>query len=282
MEAEASGSKLNLFTGLFLISGLLLLYYAYRYLYTPENVLTKVIVEGRITVDKIPEKLPEIPMPLEGGEYTVNTWVYVKSLNLNYNKRKHILELKGNNFSTLLIGLGAFTNSLMVRVHTQDPSSAMTNPAAAGSVTGGAPTATNNPTLTSLTAAKVDSMFQPLAMDDTMTNASPMCDLPEIDLQRWVLITVVLSGRTTDVYLDGKLVRSCVAGSYYRVDPTGVRAVLMGRGGFDGEMASVNVANYAMNPGQIYRMYSAGPEGASMNIVDLVSSIFTPKMTTNA
>ena len=39
---------------------------------------------------------------------------------------------------------------------------------------------------------------------------SHMCDLTDIDLQRWINITVSVNGRIVDVYYDGKLARSCV------------------------------------------------------------------------
>ena len=272
--AANSGSKLNLFTGLFLVAGLILIYYAYRYLYTSEDVLMKVLVTKKINTP--PTSLPAIPQPLEGGEYTATTWVYINSLNKNYNRRKHIFELRGNAFSTLLIGLGAFSNTLLVRVHTQDPTAMATSPAP----TQGAGTTAGPATLSaakgnvSLNSAQVDSFFAPMTTEDTMTDAQPMCDLPEIDLQRWVMVTVVLSGRTTDVYLDGKLARSCTNASYYRSDPTGVKAVVLDRGGFDGYVAGTAVANYAMNPGEIYRLYSSGPQGLGQGVITSIKTFF--------
>lgn len=269
----AGGSKLNLFTGLFLVAGLLLIYYAYRYLYTSENVLMKVLISGKSSAP--PATLPEIPMPLEGGEYTVTTWVYINSLNKNFNRRKHIIELRGNAFSTLLVGLGAFKNTLMVRVHTQDPTAFSAAPASAGGTAGPAALQGTN-TNVSLRATQVEGMFQPLATDDSLLDNAPQCDLPEIDLQRWVMVTVTLNGRTTDVYLDGKLARSCVSPSYYRVDPTGVKPVVMGFGGFDGFVAGTGVANYAMNPGEIYRLYSTGPMGLGQDWISWALSIVEP------
>jgi hypothetical protein len=268
MEApltNAPKSNVNLFTGLFLIAGLLLIYYAYRYLYTASNVLVQVIISDKISAPPT-TTLPTIPQPLEGGEYTVNSWVYISSMNKNYNTCKHIFELKGAAFSTLLIGLGAFHNNLMVRVHTKDPMSLGGNPGAANS--GGPASLQGSQGDTSLTPAEIDSLFAPMTNNNGLLNtANQVCDLPDIDLQRWVLVTVVMSGRTTDVYLDGKLSRSCVSKSYYRVDPTGVKPVFLDRGGFDGYVAGTTVANYAMNPGEIYRTYSAGPTGGNKDII---------------
>jgi hypothetical protein len=113
-----------------------------------------------------------------------------------------------------------------------------------------------------------------MAMDDDLL-PPPICDLPEIDLQRWTMITVVLSGRTIDVYLDGKLARSCTSSSYYKVDPTGVVMNLVDRGGFDGYIGNTMAGAYSMNPDEIYRAYLSGPQGSSMDIFSWISSIFT-------
>ena len=88
------------------------------------------------------------------------------------------------------------------------------------------------------------------------------------------MLTVVLSGRTIDVYIDGKLRRSCMSPSYYKVDPTGVKLKIAGRGGFDGYIGVTSVGTYSMNPDEIYREYLSGPNGSSLNIISWIKSIF--------
>ena len=101
-----------------------------------------------------------------------------------------------------------------------------------------------------------------------------MCDIEEIDLQRWVMISVVLSGRTVDVYIDGKLRRSCASSTYYQVDPTGVSISMLENGGFDGYVGNTNVGATAMNPDEIYSMYLSGPGGSSYNVLSWFASVF--------
>jgi hypothetical protein len=112
-------------------------------------------------------------------------------------------------------------------------------------------------------------------MDDSLIDTPPLCDLPDIDMQRWMMVSIVLSGRTIDVYLNGKLKRSCVAPSHFKVDPTGVSPVLCDKGGFDGHIAGVGVSNYAFNPEQIYKLYLSGPEGSTWDFGKWVRSLFT-------
>lgn len=333
MDTPAQNSGTSTFGFLsivYVLVGLTAIYFLYRFLYTPVNSTGVVITSGQRPANSIIDKFPAVPTPYEGGEYSVNTWIYVSSYNTNLNNRKHLFELRGTYFSTLLIGLGAFKNTLFVRTHTESaegfqnkPSSVMANalskllPAKLqsgitvegfargsghrGSGHRGSGTEdeirrqldndvynsdesdndnyrgkrhrrrrhthdTDPPyadTIGHLSADRVAEMFEPLAMDDVLLDTPPICDLTEIDLQRWTMVTVVLSGRTIDVYVDGKLSRSCVADSYYKVDPTKVKPIMTDYGGFDGYTGTTTVANYAMNPDEIYRAYLSGPESGN-------------------
>jgi hypothetical protein len=239
--------------------GLVAIYYLYNFVTRTTSVKsTDILVQDTQGTLKM-TNLPALPSIYEGGECAVSMWVYINSYNVNRNRRKHIFEIAGTSFSTLLIGLGAFKNTLIVRTHSKDFD---------GTILG--TSTTPNPTQTpgseeatrmdgSLRPSDLTSMFQPLALDDSLLDASPTCDLPEVDMQRWTFITVALSGRTIDVYLDGKLARSCVTKSYYKVDPTGVKAKLLEYGGFDGRISKVVVYNNGISSNDIYRVYKKGP-----------------------
>jgi len=265
-------SSFGLMTVIYLVVGLVSIYYLYRYLYTPTESKTLVLVGGKREADTSPEKIPKLPTPYEGGEYSFNTWIYISSLNKNLNTLKHIFEINGENFSTLLVALGAFNNTLIVRTHTkgvegfQATSGAGSGPSA-GSGPGATPTVSATPPNAALSPGDLSktamtSLLKPMAMNDELLTTPAICDLPEIDMQRWTMVSVVLSGRTIDVYLDGKLSRSCMGASYFKVDPTGVNPLITAHGGFDGYIGQTTVGNYAMNPDEIYRNYLSGPEGA--------------------
>jgi len=293
----------------FVVAGLAAIYFLYSFIFTSSGVEAVTIVPSKMAATAAPATIPSIPMIYEGGEYTFNTWLYVNSYNRNMNKRKHIFELKGDSFSTLLVGLGAMKNTLVVRTHYKDlgeiPSAAAETPAAetpetetpAGETPAAETPAAETPAGTAiiqgftsrivenfvensegsdtgeLSATTVDSMFSSMVTADTLLPL-PKCDLATIDLQRWVMVTVVLSGRTIDVYYDGKLERSCITDSYYKVDPNGVKAVVCDRDGFDGYISGMSVAGYAMNPDEIYRLYLSGPEGGTSNLLGWATSLF--------
>lgn len=299
MDPSASGSAtlgMSALTIGFVILGLVVIFYMYTYIYKNAQFSGSVLVPNKIS-GRTPPTLPNSYMlPTEGGEYTVNAWVYINSFNSNMNTPKHIFEIKGAKFSTLLIALGAFKNTLMVRTHTADPGQS-TSGGSGGSVSAftdfteltgptnetpdnSVPTSTTPPNVEGfanndrLTPSVLTDLFKPKAANDSLMITPPPCDLPEIDLQRWTLVTVVLSGRTTDVYLDGKLARSCGNSSYFKVDPAGTSVKLLQNGGFDGHLGQTSVANYGMNPDEIYKTYLSGPEGSPLDIIKWIEALF--------
>jgi Concanavalin A-like lectin/glucanases superfamily len=291
MDARTvAGPRISGFVMLALvILGLTAVYYLSQWLYGTKNLVGTTLIDGQIPANTPPAKVGAPPKIYEGGELSISFWTYIANYKADLGKRKHIVELGGSNFSTILIGLGAFKNTLLVRTHTKGvgamgSSTTMIGAAAPTVTTAAAATATVAPFQdmpnkdTTLLATEVAGMFQPMTMDDSVAGGAanqPMCDLPEIDLQRWVLVTVVMSGRTLDVYLDGKLQRSCMLPNYFKVDNSSpIVAKILQYGGFDGYLSRMNMYNFALNPDQVYRMYMAGPSGTVGDIGSWFSSLF--------
>jgi hypothetical protein len=248
------------------VASLVVVYYVYGFITTKPGPTPTMIVGSQMSATTAPPASSSVPAPFEGGDYTISFWVYINSYNVNRNSRKHIISIGGSNFSTVLIALGAFKNNLVVRTHSRDSSSSSYKPVdpagqrgnASGSPSGTTPS--SQPAVDgSLTKSDVDTLLAPMALDDSILNESAVCDLKTIDFQRWVQVTVILSGRTIDVYMDGKLSRSCITASYFKVDPSGVKATLLGNGGFDGYLSKIQLINQALNPSDIYQLYTAGP-----------------------
>jgi hypothetical protein len=274
MENSGGSVVFGAMSVLLTAAGLVAIYFLYDFLYSGSSSNMTVLVPNRHTATEMVKDPAKVPPIFEGGEYSFSTWVYISSYMRNQNKVKHIFQLKGDHFSTLLVGLGGSRNSVVVRVHTADVADNFQG--APNKPTEGFYTTTTVAETPDLGGEQVEALFA--AMADTTSSSSdvqPMCDLAEIDLQRWVHLAVVISGRTIDVYLDGKLARSCVANSYFKADPTGVKAVICDKGGFDGYITGLSVANYSMNPGEIYRTYISGPEGTTNNALKWFGSLFT-------
>jgi hypothetical protein len=239
------------------ILGAVALYYLYKYVYGVEGLAGQSLITTAIAGNtKTKPALYTIPPIYEGGEYTISFWVYVTGFKDQAGLNKHILEIRGSDYSTIVAGLGAHKNKLMVRVNTA----------------GTAPLSGR----TSLTTAEVSSLFKTTQVPSGLLEQDmELCDLPEVDLQRWVCFAIVLNGRTCDLYMDGKLARSCVLPGPFKVDPKGYQMKLLDFDGFDGYLSDVTCYQFALNPDQAYRIYMAGPsDTAATGFLAWLKSIF--------
>jgi hypothetical protein len=182
------------------------------------------------------------------------------------------LSIGGPNFDTIRIYLGGYKPTLSVRLQTKDIGG-VNNTVPSGATAQNTMATSSN--VESLSKATQNAVFNILQSDASLLDSSPLCDLPAIDLQRWVNITVSVDGKTVDVYMDGKLSRSCVLPSFYKVDAGGYSAYLLSYGGFGGQISTTNVYDSALNPEEVYKNYMAGPEPIT-NIGSWLWSFFSP------
>ena len=240
-----------------IVLGLIGLYYLYQYLFggaTTGNTYTvlsntrSAVFDQSTSITVTSDKLPSI---YEGGEFTISTWIYVNNWSYRQGFNKPIITIGGHNFDIIRVYLGGYKPSLNIRLHT-----------------GG-----ND----NLHAKTKDKVFNELQSGADLLDGSQICDLPEVDLQRWVSITVSVNGKTVDVYYDGKLARSCVLPSFYKVDAGGYSARLLEYGGFGGQISTTSVYDYALNPEQVYKIYMSGPEPTT-NILSLIGSFIAPRI----
>ena len=254
----------------FAILALVGLYYLYQYVFGSNGM------EGKTILTAIKPANPDksyvtfadaLPAIYEGGEFSVNTWIYINDYSINRGRNKAVVLLGGSSFSTLAVFLGPYKNSLNVRVHTKNGTAVPTGNVAAG------PAGDSSDDLSKTT---LTSLFSNTQLDSSLTSTSRPCDIPAVDMQRWIQVTVCLNNKTCDVYLDGKLARSCVLPSFYKVDKSNLALTLGDYGGFGGFISNTSAYNYALNPEQVWRLYMAGP-GPQYSITDYIKSLFDPK-----
>ena len=91
------------------------------------------------------------------------------------------------------------------------------------------------------------------------TYASPNegCDIKNIPLQKWVHIGYVLNNRTVDMYIDGKLERSCVLRGVPKLNDS--ELIVCDNNGFFGKISNLVYYRYALKPEDIHNIYSNGP-----------------------
>jgi hypothetical protein len=278
MDAITNLSPIRRIVSLLLtIAGLVGLYYLYQYLFASTTGNTYLLVskdQSARIINPITITSDKLPAIFEGGEFTVSTWIYINDWSYHRGNNKSILSIEGSNFDIIRIYLGSYKPSLSVRLHTKEASSVPMN-VSGNQSSSGSGSMWSSQTSDSLDKDSRDSTFNTLQSESGLLDGSPMCDLPEIELQRWVCITVAVNGKTVDVYYDGKLARSCVLPTFYKVDASGYSAKLLGYGGFGGQISRTTMYDVALNPEQVYKIYMAGPEPIT-SIGDWFSSFFAP------
>ena len=256
---------------IFVILSLVALYYLYQFLFGPTGL------EGKNVLFSVKGANPDkpyvtfadgLPALYEGGEYTINGWIYINDYSVNRGMNKPVFMLGGTTFKTLAVYLGPYKNSLQVRVHTKQ--------GGAGVVSAASQTPSPGAESDSLTKDAITSLFGTMQQESSLLNITRPCDISSIDLQKWIQVTICLNNKTCDVYLDGKLARSCVLPSFYKVDKSNLALSICDYKGFGGFVSNVSAYNYALNPEQVWRLYMAGP-GPQYGFLDYLKSLFDPK-----
>lgn len=90
------------------------------------------------------------------------------------------------------------------------------------------------------------------------THTEPFkCTVSDLPLQRWTLITTGLQGRTLDIYIDGKLARTCALPMIPATNKCNTMHVTP-NGGFAGWTAKA-VIGTIISPQSAFNMYKTGP-----------------------
>jgi len=276
------------------------IYFIYQFLYGSKAFVTNLINEGKMLNALEPASAisnQRIPNIYEGGKCSINFWIYINKFDTG--TRKHLIEIGPNNmnnsnFSTILVALAATTPTLLVRVDTLgngptfdnsggnfgivDCSGSLSDCSGSNTITKGSHKGFTQITDTNIlnkmkdNSLKLDIMnqfFQPFTSIDenSIVNSSATCDLKDIEMQTYFNICIVLSGKTLDIYTQGKLRKTCVYNNFFKVDPAGVTLrSLQSRGefrGFNGEIGRIQVFNTELTPDEIYKNYMAGQNGSS-------------------
>jgi hypothetical protein len=258
---------------IFVVLSLVALYYLYQFLFGPTGL------EGKTVLNSVKDASPDkpyvtfadgLPALYEGGEYSVNAWIYINDYSVNRGLNKPIFTLGGTSFLTLAVYLGPYKNTLQVRVHTKQATPGTTGLASQN------PSPKDSEVTDDLSSTVVKMMFGNLQQENSILYTPRACDITSVDLQKWVQISVCLNNKTCDVYMDGKLARSCVLPGFYKVDKSNLALAVCDYKGFGGYVSNVSAYNYALNPEQVWRLYMSGP-GPQYGFVDYIKSMFDPK-----
>lgn len=87
------------------------------------------------------------------------------------------------------------------------------------------------------------------------------CPVANVPIQRWCNILISAYGRTLDLYLDGKLVRTCVLPGVAKIDST-APVYITPMGGFSGWTSRFQYWPESSDPQKAWNVYKAGYGGS--------------------
>ena len=211
-----------------------------------------------------------------GLEYTISAWMYIEDWNYNYGKFKHVLHLGYP---------GAFTPSPGVWLHPTKPSLIIhhnTQGNLAGSLNpnnlGGEVTPGNDADIADVNAeaGEVASFTNPSNKTfkqslegfyageeegytvDLNTRIGEF-NVEEIKVQRWIHLALVLQNKTLDVYINGRLRKSCTFEFVPRLPKDANRHMFINQGGgYHGIISDVYYNNRALSAVGVNSLYNKG------------------------
>jgi len=86
------------------------------------------------------------------------------------------------------------------------------------------------------------------------------CNVANVPIQRWVNLIISVYGRSLDVYIDGKLVKTCLLPGVANINNSS-DVYITPAGGFDGWTSKFEYYPNSLNPQQAYNIYTKGYGG---------------------
>ena len=98
----------------------------------------------------------------------------------------------------------------------------------------------------------------------TQTSSVPhTCNIKNFPLQKWINLVISLQNQTLDIYLDGKLHKTCVLAGVPKINSESP-VYITPKGGFNGWTSNFQYWDEASNPQQVYNIYKQGYGGGAL------------------
>ena len=218
----------NLRTVLGLVFIVVIIYFIYNYFTSMTFHLSKLEPGNK----QIVIKGSSLPISPGSANYAYSIWFNVNDWGVDLSKSKHLLVRGNNGVFNPSITLAPYENNINIDVTTYPTSKSPPFAPPAG-----------------------EKSSLPAPTQGTTTHP---CTITNFPLQKWVNLIVSLNGRTLDIYMDGKLARTCVLPGVAKVDANADINVTPG-GGFDGFTSNLQYFAHPLNPQESYNIYKEGP-----------------------
>ena len=219
-----------------------LLYIVVKYVISDVNTLTGLV--SAQTMQKIEaSNLASSSSAGATSNYSYSIWFYIDDWNVKYGEPKVVFGRMASEVDKTqpcpLVSLAPLENNIIVAL-------AIYPGLDTAPIEGDATTSTS--TSTSTTDSTVVSIHK--------------CMVANVPIQKWVNLLISTYGRTLDIYIDGKLVRTCVLPGVARIESS-TPVYITPNGGFSGWTAKFQYWPESCDPQKAWNIYKSG-YGASM------------------
>ena len=95
-------------------------------------------------------------------------------------------------------------------------------------------------------------------LDINESSKTKICKIRNVPLQKWVNMIISFNNRTIDIYMNGKLVKTCILEYPPSIDQTEDIVITPGSKGFDGKTSKFKFWGSPMDPQKAWYTYSDG------------------------
>jgi hypothetical protein len=215
---------MNFVTILWILLLLLIIYTVIRYFMSKSNTLTSLASATQMqTID-----YSSLANPNNSNNFTFSVWMYINDWNYKYGEVKTVFGrmTSGSTTSTSVDGVSGTGPCPLVSL------GAMAN--------------------------NLDIYLSTFSGNSNSSSAPHKCSIPNVPIQKWVNLLVSVYGKTMDVYIDGKLVKTCVLPGIPQVN-NNANVYVTPNGGFSGYTSKLQYFANATDPQTAYNIYLKGP-----------------------
>jgi len=251
---------MNISTILLIIVIIVLLYIVVRYIASDVNTLTGLSSGTAMTT--IPStSLAKSSSGNISSNFAYSVWFYVNDWNYRYGEPKVIFARASSsppNSSSLNSSSGgcagtqygccSYPDDATPKINNDGTNCASFCP---GVILGAI---TNNLDISLKVYPGVDSLSD---MSGNHNSFPYNCSVQNVPIQKWVNLLISVYGRTLDVYLDGKLVKTCVLPGFAQINPD-ANVYVTPNGGFSGWTAKFQYYPNSIDPQTAWNIYQQG------------------------
>lgn len=225
---------------LLIIFILILLYVIVKLIYSSSAPLST-LQNGTTMTTIQPTSLSGGSSGANSGNFTYSVWFYVDDFNYRYGEPKVIFGRMGSSSDS--------TNSATPGVSGLDP---------CPSVVLGA--IQNNLSIALACYPGADSLPTSTSTTNSVVHT---CNIANVPIQKWVCLLVSVYGRSMDIYIDGKLVKTCLLPGIAKIN-NNAPIYLTPKGGFSGYTSKLQYFPNATDPQTAFNIYMQGYGGSNM------------------